>query len=88
VLVGPWLVLAMIGTGLLEVAVRIGRGGGLCRSGCGWRALAALVAYLWQSGVLGVAAVWLLAAQRGVVSALLGAGILGVGAALIGWPVG
>ncbi|MFF0428123.1 chromate efflux transporter [Streptomyces sp. NPDC004520] len=42
----------------------------------------------WQYVVLGAAAVWLLAARRGVVSALLSAGALGVVASLIGWPVG
>ena len=41
----------------------------------------------WQDAVLAAAAVWLLAARRGVVSALLGAGVLGVAAALAGWPV-
>jgi chromate transporter len=43
--------------------------------------------HLWQVGVLAAAAGWLLAAHRSVVSALLGAGGLGVVAALIGWPV-
>jgi chromate transporter len=42
----------------------------------------------WQVGVLGLAAVWLLALRRGVVSALLGAAALGVVAALAGAPVG
>ena len=49
--------------------------------------LALALQHLWQCGVLAAAAVWLLAARRGVVSALLGAGALGVAAALIGWPV-
>jgi chromate transporter len=34
-----------------------------------------------------VAAVWLLALRRGVVSALLGCAALGLIAALLGWPV-
>ncbi|MCM2423042.1 chromate efflux transporter [Streptomyces sp. RKAG293] len=42
----------------------------------------------WQYAVLAAAALWLLAARRGVVSALLGAGTLGVAAALAGWPWG
>jgi chromate transporter len=50
--------------------------------------LALALAHGWQYGVLGLAAVWLLALRRGVVSALLGAGALGVVAALAGWPVG
>ncbi|WP_433565906.1 chromate efflux transporter [Nocardia sp. CA-151230] len=50
--------------------------------------LALALHHLWQFAVLAAAAVWLLAARRGVVSALLGAGALGVAAALAGWPVG
>jgi chromate transporter len=50
--------------------------------------LAAALQHLWQFGVLTAAALWLLAARRGVVSTLATAGILGAGAALIGWPVG
>ncbi|WP_369638736.1 chromate transporter, partial [Nocardia sp. JMUB6875] len=50
--------------------------------------LALALQHVWQFAVLGAAAVWLLAARRGVVSTLLGAGLLGVGAALVGWPVG
>lgn len=42
----------------------------------------------WQLGMLAAVAVWLLAARRGVVSALLGAGALGVLIALGGGPVG
>lgn len=49
--------------------------------------LAMALQHLWQLGVLAAAALWLLAARRGVVSALLGAGVLGVVAALVGWPV-
>ena len=49
--------------------------------------LALALQHLWQAGVLVVAGVWLLAARRGVVSALLGAGACGVVAALVGWPV-
>lgn len=43
--------------------------------------------HVWQLAVLAIAAVWLLAARRGVVTALLGAGTLGVVAALAGLPV-
>ncbi len=39
--------------------------------------------HLWQVAVLAGAAVWLLALRRGVVGALLGAAVLGVGAALL-----
>ncbi|QMU78341.1 chromate efflux transporter [Streptacidiphilus sp. PB12-B1b] len=49
--------------------------------------LALALQHPWQDGVLAAAAVWLLAARRGVVGTLLGAAALGVGAALIGWPV-
>jgi chromate transporter len=42
----------------------------------------------WQFAVLGLAAVWLLALRRGVVSALLGAATLGVAAALAHLPLG
>jgi chromate transporter len=42
--------------------------------------------HLWQFGVLGVAALWLFAFRRGVVSALVGAGLLGVIAVLAGAP--
>jgi chromate transporter len=41
----------------------------------------------WQYPVLGIAALWLLAARRGVVSALLGSAALGVAASLAGWAV-
>ncbi len=44
--------------------------------------------HLWQVPVLALAAVWLLALRRGVVSALIGAACLGVVAAALGWPVG
>ena len=49
--------------------------------------LAMALQHAWQFGVLATAALWLLAARRGVVTALLGAGVLGVVAALVGWPV-
>lgn len=42
----------------------------------------------WQAAVLVAALLWLFAARRGVVSALLGAGALGVLVALAGGPVG
>jgi chromate transporter len=44
------------------------------------------LAHLWQLGVLGLAAVWLLALRRGVVLALLGAGAIGIVAVLAGAP--
>jgi len=43
---------------------------------------------LWQLGVLAVAAVWLVVLRRGVVAAIVGAGALGVLAALAGAPLG
>jgi chromate transporter len=43
--------------------------------------------HLWQLAILGGAVVWLFVARRGVVSALLGAGVLGVVAAVAGAPV-
>ena len=42
----------------------------------------------WQYGVLAAAAVALLVARRGVVTTLAGAAALGVGAYLLGLPVG
>ncbi len=45
------------------------------------------LAHLWQLGVLALAAVWLLGLRRGVVTALVGAGVLGVIAVLSGAPV-
>jgi chromate transporter len=42
--------------------------------------------HLWQLGILGLAAVWLLGLRRGVVPALLAAGVLGVTAVLAGAP--
>jgi chromate transporter len=41
------------------------------------------IGHLWQLAVLAIAALWLLALRRGVVGALLGAAVLGVGAALL-----
>jgi chromate transporter len=49
--------------------------------------LALALQHAWQFAVLAAATFWLLVAHRGVVSALLGAGVLGVVAALAGWPV-
>jgi chromate transporter len=49
--------------------------------------LALSLSQLWQLGVLLLAAIWLLALRRGVVSALCGAGLLGVAAALAGLPI-
>jgi len=45
------------------------------------------LAHLWQVGVLALAAAWLLLLRRGVVLALIGAGALGVIAALAGAPL-
>jgi chromate transporter len=42
------------------------------------------LAHLWQLGILALAVVWLIAARRGVVPALVGAGTLGVIAVLAG----
>ncbi|MDH6574688.1 chromate efflux transporter [Kitasatospora sp. MAP5-34] len=49
--------------------------------------LATALQHPWQFGVLIAAGLWLLAGRRGVVSALLGAGGIGVVIALAGWPV-
>ena len=40
----------------------------------------------WQLGVLGLALVWLLALRRGVVPAILAGAVLGIVAALVGFP--
>jgi len=50
--------------------------------------LALALGHLWQVGLLGIASVWLLAFRRGVVPAIVGAGAIGVVAALAGAPVG
>jgi chromate transporter len=44
------------------------------------------LAHLWQLGILGLAAIWLLGVRRGVVPALVGAGVLGVIAVMAGAP--
>ncbi len=44
------------------------------------------LAHLWQLGVLGLAAVWLVPSRRGVVPVLLAAGVLGVVAVTAGAP--
>jgi chromate transporter len=49
--------------------------------------LAAALAHLWQVGVLAAAVVWLFAIRRSVVSALVGAGLIGVLAAYAGAPI-
>jgi chromate transporter len=46
------------------------------------------LSHLWQVAVLVLAAAWLVALRRGVVAAILGAGVLGVIAALAGAPMG
>ncbi|MCW2912600.1 MAG: Chromate transporter, chromate ion transporter family [Actinomycetia bacterium] len=50
--------------------------------------LAMALTHLWQFGILTAAALWLFALRRGVVTALLGAGALGVIAALAGLTTG
>jgi chromate transporter len=45
------------------------------------------LSHVWQVGVLAVAAVWLVGLRRGVVVALIGAGVLGVIAVMAGAPV-
>jgi chromate transporter len=45
------------------------------------------LSHLWQVGVLALAAVWLVGLRRGVVTAIVGAGALGVIAAVAGAPV-
>jgi chromate transporter len=49
--------------------------------------LALSLNHLWQAAVLAVAAVWLLAFRRGVVTAIVGAAVLGVITFLAGGPV-
>ena len=49
--------------------------------------LALALAHLWQLGVLGAAAVWLLGLRRGVVTALVGSASVGVAVALAGLPL-
>jgi chromate transporter len=44
------------------------------------------LAHLWQLSILGLAAVWLLAFRRGLVLALIGAGMLGLVAVVAGAP--
>ncbi len=44
------------------------------------------LAHLWQLGVLAFAAIWLLGLRRGVVPALLAAGVLGVAIVMVGAP--
>jgi chromate transporter len=46
------------------------------------------LSHLWQVAVLAAAAAWLVALRRGVVAAIVGAGALGVIAALAGAPLG
>jgi chromate transporter len=49
--------------------------------------LAGALNHVWQVGILALALMWLLAGRRGVVSALVGAAVLGIIAALAGAPV-
>ncbi|HEY2794214.1 MAG TPA: chromate transporter, partial [Micromonosporaceae bacterium] len=49
--------------------------------------LGASLTHLWQVPVLAAAAIWLLVLRRGVVSALIGAGVVGVIVALADLPV-
>jgi chromate transporter len=44
------------------------------------------LAHLWQIGILALAAIWLLALRRGVVPALVAAGVIGVVSVLAGAP--
>jgi len=46
------------------------------------------LAHLWQAGVLGLAAAWLIGLRRNVVAAIVGAACLGIVAVLAGAPVG
>jgi chromate transporter len=46
------------------------------------------LSHLWQVAVVALVAVWLLALRRGVVPAIVGAGAIGVIAALAGAPIG
>jgi len=46
------------------------------------------LAHLWQAGLLVLAAIWLVGLRRGVVSAIVGAAVLGVIAYAAGAPVG
>jgi chromate transporter len=46
------------------------------------------LSHLWQLGILAVAAGWLVGLRRGVVTALVGAGVLGLIAVLAGAPAG
>jgi len=50
--------------------------------------LALALSHLWQLPVLGLAVVWLLVLHRGVIVAIVGAGVLGVIAAVAGAPLG
>ncbi|HLH66006.1 MAG TPA: chromate efflux transporter [Solirubrobacteraceae bacterium] len=50
--------------------------------------LAGALTQAWQFALLGVAAIWLVLARRGIVQALVGAGAIGVIAALMGAPLG
>jgi chromate transporter len=45
------------------------------------------LSHLWQLAVLALVSIWLLALGKGVVAAIVGAGVLGVAAALAGAPV-
>jgi chromate transporter len=49
--------------------------------------LGAEIGHLWQAGLLAGAAIWLLIARKGVVTAIVASGALGVVAALAGAPV-
>jgi chromate transporter len=46
------------------------------------------LSHLWQVALVALAAVWLVALRRGVVPAIVGAGVLGIIAVLAGAPVG
>jgi chromate transporter len=50
--------------------------------------LALALAHVWQAGVLAAALLWLVVLRRSVVVGLLGAGVVGVIASVVGLPVG
>ena len=50
--------------------------------------LALAISHLWQVAILAGSVIWLVALRRGVVLTLVGVGILGALAALVGLPVG
>ncbi|WP_059011406.1 chromate efflux transporter [Streptomyces specialis] len=93
---GPSFLLILLGAGHFErirsapaaQAFFDGAGPAVIGAICGSAVpLALALQHAWQYGVLGLAAVALLALRRGVVGTLLACGGLGVAAALAGWAV-